>query len=108
MELKPRGLHETAGPNAELESAIERIVASAIARIECGALKPFITSKECAQLIGVTPEYLCAMRARREGPPWSGAGKWTRYDRTVVLKWLANLPRQTDQSSGQLKWEPTR
>ena len=67
--------------NAELEYLVDRIVASAIARIECGALKPFLTSKECAELIGVTPEHLCAMRARGEGPPWSGAGKWTRYER---------------------------
>ena len=49
--------------NAEFECLVDRIVASAIARIECGALKPFLTSKECAQLIGVTPEKLCSMRA---------------------------------------------
>jgi len=79
--------------NAELEYLVDRIVTSAIARIECGALKPFITSKECARLIGVTPEYLCAMRARGEGPPWSGAGKWTRYERRAVVTWLADLPR---------------
>ena len=46
-----------------------------------------------AQLIGVTPEKSCAMRARVEGPPWSGAGKWTRYERRAVLTWLADLPR---------------
>ena len=34
------------------------------------------------------------MRARGEGPPWSGAGKWTRYERRAVLTWLANLPRE--------------
>ena len=78
---------------ADLEYLIDRIVASAIARIESGALKPFITCKECADLIGVTPEHLCAMRARGEGPPWSGAGKWTRYERSTVLIWIANLPR---------------
>ena len=79
--------------NAELEHLVDRIVASTVARIECGTLKPFISSKECAQLIGVTPEYLCSMRARGEGPPWSGAGKWTRYERRAVLTWLADLPR---------------
>ena len=33
---------------------------------------------------------------RGEGPPWSGAGKWTRYERRAVLTWLANLPRETN------------
>ena len=67
-----------------------------MARLEATApRKPFIPSKECAQLIGVTPEHLSAMRARGEGPPWSGEGKWIRYERRAVLDWLANLPRQT-------------
>ena len=86
-------------PNAELEYLVDRIVASAIARIECGALKPFLTSKECAQLIGITPEKLCAMRAHGEGPPWSGAGKWTRYERAAVLTWLAQLPRDNKSAA---------
>lgn len=34
----------------------------------------FIRSQACARLIGVTPEYLCAMHSRNEGPPWSCAG----------------------------------
>ena len=87
------GLHAVQS-NAELEYLIDRIVASAIARIECGALKPFLTSKECAQVLGITPEKLCSMRAHGEGPPWSGAGKWTRYERGVIHAWLANLPRE--------------
>ena len=86
--------------NAELEYLVDRIVASAIAQIEGGALKPFITCKECADLIGVTPEHLCTMRARGEGPPWSGAGKWTRYERRAVLTWLANLPRENAPAEG--------
>lgn len=94
--------------NAELEYLVDRIVASAIARIECGALKPFITSKECAQLIGVTPEYLCSMRARREGPPWSGAGKWTRYERGAVLTWLTNLPREEKSFAVAPAEQPTQ
>jgi hypothetical protein len=95
--------------NAELEYLVDRLVMSAIARIESGALRPFITSKECAQLIGVTPEYLCSMRARSEGPPWSGAGKWTRYERRAALAWLADLPRDnkslTDDSNDPLAGE---
>ena len=37
MEFKPDSLYEAARSNAELESLIERIVASAVARIEGGA-----------------------------------------------------------------------
>ena len=83
----------------ELERLVERIE-TALARIEGSALKPFITCKECAELIGVTPEHLCAMRARGEGPPWSGTGKWTRYERGTVLAWLANLPRENTATQG--------
>ena len=80
--------------HAEFESLVERIVELTIARINGPVLKPFLTSRECAELIGVTSVHLCAMRARGEGPPWSGAGKWVRYDRQAVLTWLANLPQQ--------------
>jgi hypothetical protein len=83
----------------ELANLVERIVESAITRVEAASLKPFITSRECAELIGITPEHLCAMRARDEGPPWSGAGKWIRYDRRAVLNWLANLPRHPSASA---------
>ena len=93
--------------NADLEYFVERIVASAIARIERGALKPFLTSKECADLVGVTPEHLCAMRARGEGPPWSGTGKWTRYERRTVLTWLANLPRDNQSLTHGSNGPPT-
>lgn len=89
---------EAVASHPELENLIERVVQSAMMRIETAALKPFITSRECAELIGITPEHLCAMRARGEGPPWSGAGKWIRYDRRAVLNWLANLPRQVSAS----------
>jgi hypothetical protein len=82
----------------ELENLVEHIVQSTMTRIEASVLKPFITSRECAELIGVTPEHLCAMRARGEGPPWSGAGKWIRYDRRAVLNWLSSLPRQPSAS----------
>lgn len=26
--------------------------------------------------------------------PWSGADKWTRYERSTVLAWLTSLPRE--------------
>jgi len=85
--------------HAELESLVERIVESTIARINGATLKPFLNSRECAQLIGVTPEHLCSMRARGEGPQWSGAGKWVRYQRATVLSWVANLPQQPSASA---------
>jgi hypothetical protein len=84
----------------QIESLIERVVEATVARLEATApRKPFITSKECAQLIDVTPEHLSAMRARSEGPPWSGEGKWIRYERRAVLDWLANLPRPHHKST---------
>ena len=81
--------------NAELEGLLDRLVEQTFARIGHQAPKPFVNSKECAELLGVTPEHLCAMRARGEGPRWSGAGRWIRYDRSAVLQWLADLPRQS-------------
>src|SRR5690242_4601219 len=104
---KEVGLQQAVQSNAELERLVDSIVVSAIARIETGALKPFLTSKECAQLIGITPEKLCATRAHGDGPPWSGAGKWTRYERRAVLTWLANLPRANALPEGATpKGEP--
>jgi hypothetical protein len=91
----------SAQQDSQLQSIIERVVEATVARIESTApRKPFIPSRECAQLIGVTPEHLSAMRARGEGPPWSGEGKWIRYERRAVLGWLANLPRQTPEGDG--------
>jgi hypothetical protein len=92
------GPSNSAEQASRLESLIERVVEATVARIQATAPpKPFIPSKECAQLIGVTPEHLSAMRARGEGPPWSGEGKWIRYERRAVLEWLASLPRQTTE-----------
>ena len=89
------GLSDSAQQASELKSLIERVVEETVARIESTAPRmPFIPSRECARLIGVTPEHLSAMRARGEGPPWSGKGKWIRYERRAVLEWLANLPRE--------------
>jgi hypothetical protein len=85
--------------HTELENLVERVVAITIARINGAAVKPFLNSRECAELVGVTPEHLCAMRARGDGPPWSGAGKWVRYNRQAVLTWLANLPQQPSASA---------
>ena len=91
---KEIGLHAVES-KVELESLVDRLVEQTVARIERQTPKPFINSKECADLLGVTPEHLCAMRARGEGPPWSGSGKWVRYQRAAALTWLASLPRQT-------------
>ena len=92
-------LNDAIASHAELESLVERVIESALTRIENH--KPYVNSQECAHLIGVTPEHLCAMRSRGEGPPWSGAGKWTRYQRSAVLTWLANLPREKNSSPSE-------
>jgi hypothetical protein len=89
------GLPDAVQTTLKLESLIERVVEATVARITATTPRnPFIPSKECARLIEVTPEHLCAMRARGEGPLWSGDGKWIRYERRAVLEWLANLPRR--------------
>jgi hypothetical protein len=92
-------LHDAATSHAEFESLVARVVELTLARVNGPNLKPFLNSRECAELIGVTPEHLCAMRARSDGPPWSGAGKWVRYNRQAVLNWLANLPQQPSASA---------
>lgn len=61
----------------------------------------FLCSRRCAELLGVTPEHLCAMRSRCEGPPWSGAGKWIRYRRREALAWLQSLPRSEEEESAE-------
>jgi hypothetical protein len=42
------------------------------------------------------------MRSRGEGPRWSGHGKWTRYLRTDVLRWLSSLPTRQSQAEEHL------
>jgi hypothetical protein len=80
----------------ELEALINKVVLITLAQSDVAlTLTPFIRSKECARLLEVTPEHLCAMRARGDGPPWSGEGKWVRYERATVLAWIRNLPRQS-------------
>lgn len=96
MSLDKEHRPPTITPNAELECLIDRLVEQTVARVERLARKPFLNSKECAELLGVTPEHLCAMRARGQGPRWSGGGKWTRYERRVAIDWLSNLPRGLD------------
>jgi hypothetical protein len=44
-----------------------------------------------------------AIHARGEGPPWSGAGKWTRYERGAVLTWLTNVPRENNSSPSEME-----
>jgi hypothetical protein len=85
-----------ADSHSQLETLIQRIVQQTLAQLDRGEAVPFINSRMCAELLGVSPEHLCAMRARGEGPPWSGEGKWIRYRRTRVLDWIANLPRHVD------------
>ncbi|WP_161851545.1 helix-turn-helix domain-containing protein [Bradyrhizobium sp. CCBAU 051011] len=84
-------------PSDEQVEAFVRKIAQAVAdQLGADTLNsPFIRSTECAQILGITPEHLCAMRARKEGPPWCGEGKWVRYERAAVHEWLRNLPRHS-------------
>jgi hypothetical protein len=83
----------------EFKQLVEQIVDTALTRVMSDpSLTEFINSKACATLLGVTPEHLCAMRARGEGPSWSGEGKWVRYRRDHVVAWLTNLPRKAGLS----------
>lgn len=88
-------LHQADHLRPELESLIQRVVQRTLAQLGPFEATPFINSKACADLIGVSPEHLCAMRARGQGPPWSGDGKWIRYERRAVVEWIRNLPTQT-------------
>jgi hypothetical protein len=94
------GPSETVQEERELVALIHRVVEAALTQIEVHSpRKPFITSRECAKLIGATPQHLSAMRARGEGPPWSGKGKWIRYERRAVHEWLMSLPRENAADS---------
>ena len=66
---------------SQLEALIERIVELTIAKVHA-----------FEELLGVSPEHLCAMRAKGQGPQWSGDGKWIRYRRSEVIRWLDQLP----------------
>lgn len=81
---------------AQFAQLVDEAVGAAIARA-AGVDSPpeFLSSRGCATLLGVTPEHLCAMRARGEGPPWSGTGKWVRYSRKQAVAWLTTLPAAT-------------
>lgn len=79
----------------EFKSLIEAAVTHAVAAsAPAEAQSEFLSSRSCADLIGVTPEHLCAMRSRGEGPPWSGEGRWVRYRRDRALQWVSDLPRR--------------
>lgn len=80
----------------EFKQLVDETLSAAIARATPVDAPPeFIGSKACAALLNITPEHLCAMRARGEGPPWSGDGKWVRYRRDQAISWLTQLPRKS-------------
>jgi hypothetical protein len=89
----------------EFKSLVEEAVTNAVAVTSIAAShSEFLSSRSCANLIGVTPEHLCAMRSRGEGPPWSGEGKWVRYRRDQALRWLKDLPRRGMPPSPAHHW----
>jgi hypothetical protein len=77
----------------EFKELVDDVVRVALTRVApVTDASEFLNSRACATLLGVTPEHLCAMRARGEGPPWSGSGKWVRYSRQQAVAWLTALP----------------
>ena len=79
----------------EFKCLVEEVVTHVVTDNSLSDTQPeFLNSRGCADLIGVTPEHLCAMRSRGEGPPWSGEGKWVRYRRDRALQWINDLPRR--------------
>jgi hypothetical protein len=100
-DAKPLSLPLSAvATSLELDDPIECVVQKTLAQVAyTHQSSPFINSKACADLIGVSPEHLCAMRARGQGPPWSGEGKWIRYRRSDVISWLAQLPTTSQRTA---------
>jgi len=109
-DAKPLSLPLSAvSTSLELDDLIEGVVQKTLAQVGyADQSSPFINSKACADLIGVSPEHLCAMRARGQGPPWSGRGKWIRYERSAVLDWISNLPLKPIESCATRPSEVTR
>jgi hypothetical protein len=95
-DAKPLSLPLSAvATSLELDDPIEWVVQKMLAQVAyTHQFSPFINSKACADLIGVSPEHLCATGTLGgQGPPWSGEGKWIlRYRRSDVISWLAQLP----------------
>jgi predicted DNA-binding transcriptional regulator AlpA len=54
--------------------------------------KQFLNNREASKILGITAHALSNMRKRKEGPRWSGSGKWVRYQRSDVERWLRELP----------------
>jgi hypothetical protein len=54
--------------------------------------KPFLDNREASKVLGITAHALSNMRKRKQGPRWSGSGKWVRYERHEIERWLRELP----------------
>jgi hypothetical protein len=77
------------------DRAMERLI-NAIGT--AGVIPPrrYLTNAEAAQRLSIQPETLSKMRSAKEGPPWVGAGHFTRYEVSAIDEWFANLPRKDD------------
>jgi hypothetical protein len=109
MSIPDTSLPPPAFDSEQVEVLARKIAQTVANQLGAGALnQPFIRSSECAQLLRVTPEHLCGMRARGQGPPWSGEGKWVRYERRAVLDWLRNLPRHPSSAAAEKQLTTTQ
>lgn len=72
---------------AELESAIERAVAAALAR-PVAAPSEWLTSAEAAQVLGVSTKTLGRLRRERGLPAHEPAPGMVRYRRSEIDTWM--------------------
>jgi hypothetical protein len=63
------------------------------AKAELCAPRVWFNNAQAADYLSIGPGTLSQMRSRGEGPKWTGSGKLTRYKRTDIDLYLANLPR---------------
>lgn len=57
-----------------------------------------LTNQQAARLMRVSPKSLSEMRARGQGPKWSGRGKWVRYEPIEIVAWFRSLPKTADDN----------
>jgi len=53
----------------------------------------YLTTREAAELLGLTVKSLEARRARGNGPPFVRIGRLIRYLRSAVLAWIQGGPQ---------------
>lgn len=87
--------------NLTIDEMIDAAVERAAKRVaESGAIPPrrFATPREAGERLGdedkpVKESTLATWRCRNVGPPWTGSGRFVRYEFSKLDEWLAAQPR---------------